>query len=243
MNEPSAPTTKATVTHRQAKPVAGADSARDRLLESATQEFAEKGFAGARVNDIAAAASINKQLVYHYFGSKDNLYSAVLERALRNSRASDGELALSLDDPVDALRQFIDHITHTSTAGFRLQRLLMDANWHEGRHLDGIEDMSEDLSQRYRLLERILVAGVKLGAFRSGIDARDLYISILGVISVRVTNAYTLSRTLRADLLSAEGRAKSRLHAIDMVVHAVLRKGDASDLDDGTPGTVLETPV
>ena len=90
MNEPSAPTTKATVTHRQAKPVAGADSARDRLLESATQEFAEKGFAGARVNDIAAAASINKQLVYHYFGSKDNLYSAVLERALRNSSSTLG---------------------------------------------------------------------------------------------------------------------------------------------------------
>ena len=204
------------------------DSARERLIDSATREFAEKGFAGARINEIAAAASINKQLVYHYFGSKDALYSAVLEHALRNSRASDSKLTVSLDHPEDALRQFLDHITRTSTAGFRLQRLLMDANWHEGRHLESIEDMSEDLSQRYRLLEQILDAGERSGVFRSGIDARDLYISILGVISVRVTNAYTLSRTLRADLLSEEGRTKSRANALDMIVHSVLRKDDGA---------------
>jgi AcrR family transcriptional regulator len=53
---------------------------RERLLEVATQEFAEKGLAGARVDAIAQAARSNKQLVYYYFGNKAGLHDAVVGR-------------------------------------------------------------------------------------------------------------------------------------------------------------------
>src|SRR4029453_18470340 len=56
---------------------------RARLLEAATEEFAAHGIAGARVDRIAAAASANKQLIYAYFGSKDQLFDAVLTRRFR----------------------------------------------------------------------------------------------------------------------------------------------------------------
>lgn len=49
------------------------------LLDAASQEFAAKGFSGARVNAIAEAAGVNKQLVFYYFGSKRGLYQAVIE--------------------------------------------------------------------------------------------------------------------------------------------------------------------
>jgi AcrR family transcriptional regulator len=48
-----------------------------RLLTAATEEFAERGIAGARVDRIAAAAGCNKAMIYSYFGSKDNLFDAV----------------------------------------------------------------------------------------------------------------------------------------------------------------------
>ncbi len=52
---------------------------RKKLLTAARREFADSGLAGARVDEIAARAGVNKQLVYHYFGDKDALYLAVLE--------------------------------------------------------------------------------------------------------------------------------------------------------------------
>src|SRR2546430_16990422 len=56
---------------------------RRKLLTAARREFASRGLAGARVDDIAARAGVNKQLVYHYFGDKDALYLAVLEWVTR----------------------------------------------------------------------------------------------------------------------------------------------------------------
>src|ERR1700760_1266112 len=51
------------------------------LIKAATVEFSARGFEGARVDDIARRAGASKQLVYHYFKSKDDLYTAVLEDA------------------------------------------------------------------------------------------------------------------------------------------------------------------
>ncbi|WP_063813225.1 TetR family transcriptional regulator [Herbidospora daliensis] len=54
-----------------------ADATRQRLLDAAMAEFAEYGIAGARVDRIAAVAGTNKAQIYHYFGSKDQLFDAV----------------------------------------------------------------------------------------------------------------------------------------------------------------------
>jgi len=53
---------------------------RDRILDAAEDAFSEHGLAGARVASIAADADANKAMLYYYFGSKDGLYTAVLER-------------------------------------------------------------------------------------------------------------------------------------------------------------------
>ena len=52
------------------------------LLARATREFADRGFDGARVDEIAEAAGINKRMIYAYFGDKDGLYRAVLDACL-----------------------------------------------------------------------------------------------------------------------------------------------------------------
>lgn len=59
-----------------------ANATRDRILAAATAEFATKGIAGARVDDIAAAADVNKRMLYHYFGSKEELFREILRRRL-----------------------------------------------------------------------------------------------------------------------------------------------------------------
>ena len=73
---------------------------RERILSAALKEFAAHGFAGARVDAIAHRADINKRMLYHYFGDKEDLFKAVLRRKIaeRNAwaEASSGEPAETL---------------------------------------------------------------------------------------------------------------------------------------------------
>lgn len=71
-----------------------------RILEAALQEFAAKGFAGARVDVIARRARINKRMLYHYFGDKEGLFREVLRRKIADRSAW---LASAPDDPVERL--------------------------------------------------------------------------------------------------------------------------------------------
>lgn len=72
----------------------------ERILEAALNEFAAKGFAGARVDAIARRAHINKRMLYHYFGDKEGLFREVLRRKLAQRNAW---LASAPEDPVKSL--------------------------------------------------------------------------------------------------------------------------------------------
>jgi len=71
-----------------------------RILEAALEEFAAKGFAGARVDIIARRARINKRMLYHYFGDKEGLFREVLRRKIADRSAW---LAGAPEDPIDRL--------------------------------------------------------------------------------------------------------------------------------------------
>src|ERR1700739_4949512 len=69
---------------------------RQRILDAAAREFAAYGLAGARTEAIAAAAGVNKALLYYYFDSKDRLYQAALEEIA--ARVRDTTMATLLKD-------------------------------------------------------------------------------------------------------------------------------------------------
>ena len=79
--------------------------AQERILAAAQAEFSAKGFAGARVDNIARRARINKRMLYHYIGDKEDLFRAILQRKLAE-RAE--WLAKSPDNPVEALSYWFD---------------------------------------------------------------------------------------------------------------------------------------
>src|SRR5260370_20400240 len=66
-----------------AGPAPGGDETKTRILDAALDEFSTHGVAGARVDRISATAGCNKNLLYVYFGSKDNLFTSVLAHAPR----------------------------------------------------------------------------------------------------------------------------------------------------------------
>jgi TetR/AcrR family transcriptional regulator len=79
-------------THSNDLPVERAAEARTRILDAALKEFSSKGLAGARTEAIAAAAGVNKALIYYYFSGKETLYLAALETAA--ARVLDSSLAV-----------------------------------------------------------------------------------------------------------------------------------------------------
>src|SRR3954452_21006580 len=112
-----------------------ADRTRAEILEVATHEFADLGYAGARVDDIAAKTRTTKRMIYYYFGGKEGLYLEVLEGAYRRIRALEQELDVEHLEPVAALRRLaemtFDH--HEQHPDF--VRLVAIENIHYAKHL------------------------------------------------------------------------------------------------------------
>ena len=91
-----------------------------RLLLAARKEFAAKGLEGARVDEIARQASVNKQLVYHYFGNKEGLYLRVLEDTYAAMIEAKESLKLGELSPPDAVCSLVD-FTFDFFMGFDLK--------------------------------------------------------------------------------------------------------------------------
>lgn len=177
---------------------------RDRLLRAATRLFAEAGFSGTTVDEIVAAARVNKRMVYHYFGDKEGLYHAVLADVYSSlAEVELGTLAHKTD--VDTLtgeivRSYFDFLENHP----EFVRLLLWENLNDGRGLARIgARVSKD--PMLQALGKFLREGIEAGHMRPDMDARHLLISLIGLCLIYSSNRYTLSRSLRMDLGSRGG--------------------------------------
>src|SRR4051812_31933322 len=84
------------------------DATKAKILAAAWHEFAQKGFAGARVDAIAARSGANKRMIYHYYGDKEGLFVAVLEAAYDRARSAELDLDLQQMEPVAAMRRMVE---------------------------------------------------------------------------------------------------------------------------------------
>src|SRR5690242_21712852 len=139
---------------------------RQKLLSAARREFAASGLAGARVDEIAARAGVNKQLVYHYFGDKDALYLAVLEWVYEEIRAQERKLNLEGLAPERAIRKLIEASFDHLAAHPDFIVLLNDENRGGARHVRSSRKLEAMHSPLLSLVSTILSEGVKAGVFR-----------------------------------------------------------------------------
>ncbi|HEY8333058.1 MAG TPA: TetR/AcrR family transcriptional regulator [Tardiphaga sp.] len=212
----SAPRSTAPVT-RKRDPVA----TRQKLLVAARQEFAQSGLAGARVDEIAARAGVNKQLVYHYFGDKDALYLAVLEWVYEEIRAQERQLNLTGLAPDKAIKKLIEASFDHLAAHPDFIVLLNDENRNGARHVRGSRKLEAMHSPLVSMVSTILAEGVKAGTFRAGVNPVHLYISIAGLSYFFFSNTPTLSAIFGKDLASAASKRARRKHVVDLVMQAL----------------------
>src|SRR5688572_28075587 len=84
-----------------------AQDSRDNILRAATKIFAKSGFAGGRIDQISKAANSYDRMIYYYFGSKEDLFIAVLEEMYRKFNEAEMKLELSADEPEESLKAVI----------------------------------------------------------------------------------------------------------------------------------------
>lgn len=204
------------------KPKSERDDTRLALFRAARGEFAAKGLDGARVGAIADQAGVNKQLVYHYFGSKEDLYVAVLEDAYQDIREREGELELSHLPPVDALRRLIEFSFDYLDANREFVALVTDENTHLGQHLSRLNQLETINRPIIELIRETLERGARSGEIRTGLEPIQVYLSIAGLGFFYFANNHTLSRIFGQDLSSAESIRKRRAHVIDFAMAALL---------------------
>ena len=200
------------------KQVRNAAASRSKILAAARHEFVTNGLNGARVDQIAETSGVNKNLIYHYFGSKDDLYLEVLESIYVGLRANQRDEELRAAQPVEAMTRLVENTFDHFAATPDLIRLMSIENIHFATHLKRSTRVKPLYGGLLGTLGDILKRGQATGDFRSRIDAVDLYLSISGLAYFFLSNQHTLSWLLDRDLVSPRRMAARRRHVVDMVL-------------------------
>lgn len=206
-----------------AKPVRKRDSAgtRARILNVATREFANRGYEGAKTDDIADRARINKRMIYHYFSSKELLYLAVLEAAYERARSAEQKLELDQLAPLQALTRFTEFTFDSFVRDRTFINLLATENRQRAKVLKKSAQVNTMNSPVIDAIGRIIARGHADGTIRDGLDARQLWITIIGICYFFFSNIYTLSVIFDADMEDPASIAERRSHVVEFVLRGV----------------------
>ena len=195
---------------------AAADS-RANILAVATEEFAEKGLSGARVDVIGERTNTSKRMIYYWFKSKVGLYRAVLENSYAHIRQIDTSLDLDSMPPTEGLRELVRvtfdyHNTHQDFV-----RLVMNENIHHGAHIAHIGNIKTRSRIIIAMLQKLISRGVEAGSMRVGLDPVELHMSISALCFFNVSNRYTFARIFHRDLDSAAATKARREVVVDTI--------------------------
>lgn len=188
------------------------------LLRVATEVFAESGYSGARVDEIAARTKTTKRMIYYYFGSKENIYKAVLEHAYQGIREAEKQIDVRQLGPVEAIRRVAElsydyHVEHQDFI-----RIVAAENIQHGEHIKTMESLLEIGGPRLRLIETILEAGQSVGDFRSEVNAMDVQVMVSSFCVFQIANRYTFGFLFNTDLMAPASRDHYRTLIGDVVV-------------------------
>jgi AcrR family transcriptional regulator len=197
---------------------------RQDILDVATEEFASAGFSGARVDMIAERTRTSKRMIYYYFGSKEGLYLAALEKVYGELRAAEKSLDAAQESPVDAMRRLIELTFDYQEAHPEFVRLVNTENVNYGRYIEQSEAIRTLNVSIIDVLASILQQGQEQGIFRSDLDPVDVHMLISAFCFFRVSNQYTFGIVFQRDLSAPELRRRHRTMISDVVLGWLTQK-------------------
>jgi AcrR family transcriptional regulator len=191
-----------------------ADQTKVNILETALAEFADKGLAGARVDEIAKKTSTSKHMIYYYFSSKEGLYRAVLERAYQSFRLAEEAIDYAKLDPVEALTTLVGLTFDFHVRNPQSVRIIMGENLNSGEHIHHVSNI-EERRVILDIMAAIVERGVLSGQFRSGMDMLQLHMSISALCFYFVANRFSFGHIFGVDMEAADMIVTRRAAVVD----------------------------
>ncbi len=195
---------------------------RHAILEAAAAEFANEGIAGARIDAIAAAAGVNKALLYYYFQDKENLYGATLEHTFRGLlqelvRILDTDRSVGYKVLAYALTHFNYVASHPHYRRM-VQHEMMRAGAGQMRHFQKlVQTFFRPLLQR---LTEVLKTGIAKGEFQR-IDPFQFVNSMIAVVVFYFTSVPVMRAVGGFDPLSPEALDRRRKAMLEFISGAL----------------------
>lgn len=190
------------------------------ILDAAATLFSEEGFAGVSMRDVASRAGLGKALVFYYFGSKDALFVAVLERYYAAHRRAFEDTftqqAPLRDHMHGALDAYLDFIEDNRLYPGLVQHVVTSSPEHR-------ELVARNLHGLYAFVEHAL-RGV--APEHGPLAARHVFVTLSGAVIQYFTYASVLAPVWGADPLADEGVAERRAHLhwlVDLMVDGLER--------------------
>ncbi len=187
------------------------------ILEAAESQFAEKGFYGARIDEIAKLAQINKRMIYEYFVNKENLYKQVLFRVYSRMEAVEYALLCENQSGAALIRSIIAAYFAFLRANPSFVNILMWENLNKASYLNELPP--EQVHRKtIRIFKEKILEGIRTGEFRPTVDAEQTVLSLIVVCFANFSNRYTLSTLFEQDLREEEILEIRKKHTIDIVL-------------------------
>lgn len=196
---------------------------RARLLKTAIRLFSQHGYNGVSVDKIVNSARVNKRMVYHYFGSKENLYQAALLEVYQRLERLEMKIFQKNQSPEETLKRILTSYFAFHADNPEFVNLLLWENLNQGRV---IQKHGHLLTKNPIIahLSAIIDEGKQKGIFDRSVDVKHLLINFIGLCFIYHSNRYTLSQALDMDLGDEKVRQKSLQQALHLVFNGIRNK-------------------
>lgn len=183
-----------------------------RLLDAAEAEFAAKGFAGARLGNIARVAQVQQALIHHYFSDKAGLYREVIDRALHVMTTEGFDILARLARPLDAanIRPMAEAFVDLLTRFYVSHGAILAIMRHEGATTESTGGSIAEamISARVKPVFDAVVQAMEdlqaMGKIRADVNARQLCLSALAMTSITIVEEPFLRGVWPVDFRSPE---------------------------------------
>jgi len=199
---------------------ADSNNARDQLIEAASQIMREGDTIDLSLSELSLRAGLNSALVKYYFGNKNGLMLALLDRDMGNIVFSLGALLAKDIPPEEKLRIHIGAVIDTYFAFPYLNRLLMRMV-RDSAPVEAARIADLYLKPISKVYDALIAEGVKAGKFRN-IDPQFFYFTVTGAADRFYSSRLVLRHCYNQDDFNENMRDAYREHSIDLIMRGLL---------------------
>lgn len=199
------------------------DITKEKILIAAEAAFAEKGYYGARVDEIAENATVNKRMIYAHYTNKENLYIAVLDEVYRRMAEEEENLISSHMDCIEAVNKIIEHYFSFLSLNPGFVKIVMWENLNEAVYFKKSKARFMKTTA-LELLGQKIRQGIETGVFKESIDIEETVMTINMMCFSYFSNIFTMAQLMQINFHEEEEQSRRCGHVKEIIMEYLLKR-------------------